>query len=78
MVFEAPGRSNVHVWSSRVVVCEPRRPGLVGPPGIEILGSPGGGRSWGRAALGVSGGSPVGLRWVSGGSPVGLGTPLPF
>ena len=26
--FEAPGRSNVHVWSSRVVVCEPRRPSL--------------------------------------------------
>ena len=33
--FEAPGRSNVHVWSSRVVVCEPRRPGLVGPPGFH-------------------------------------------
>ena len=30
VVFEAPGRSNVHVWSSRAVVCEPRRPGLVG------------------------------------------------
>ena len=27
--------SNVHVWSSRVVVCEPRRPGLVGPPGFH-------------------------------------------
>ena len=27
--------SNVHVWSSRVVVCEPRRPGLVGPPQQE-------------------------------------------
>ena len=25
MVFEAPGRSNVHVWSSRAVV-KPRRP----------------------------------------------------
>ena len=35
MVFEAPGRSNVHVWSSRAVVCEPRRPGLVGPPGFH-------------------------------------------
>ena len=34
-VFEAPGRSNVHVWSSRAVVCEPRRPGLVGPPGFH-------------------------------------------
>ena len=34
VVFEAPGRSNVHVWSSRAVVCEPRRPGLVGPPGF--------------------------------------------
>ena len=33
--FEAPGRSNVHVWSSRVVVCEPRRPGLVGPLGFH-------------------------------------------
>ena len=30
VVFEAPGRSNMHVWSSRAVVCEPRRPGLVG------------------------------------------------
>ena len=29
------GRSNVHVWSSRAVVCEPRRPGLVGPPGFH-------------------------------------------
>ena len=28
MVFEAPGRSNVRVWSSRAVVCKPRRPGL--------------------------------------------------
>ena len=35
MVFEAPWRSNVHVWSSRAVVCEPRRPGLVGPPGFH-------------------------------------------
>ena len=35
VVFEAPGRSNVHVWSSRAVVCEPRRPGLVGPPGFH-------------------------------------------
>ena len=35
MVFEAPGRSNVQVWSSRAVVCEPRRPGLVGPPGFH-------------------------------------------
>ena len=26
VVFETPGRSNVHVWSSRAVVCEPRRP----------------------------------------------------
>ena len=26
VVFEAPGPSNVHVWSSRVVECEPRRP----------------------------------------------------
>ena len=34
-VFEAQGRSNVHVWSSLVVVCEPRRPGLVGPPGFH-------------------------------------------
>ena len=35
VVFEAPGRSNVHVWSSRAVVCEPGRPGLVGPPGFH-------------------------------------------
>ena len=35
VVFEAPGPSNVRVWSSRVVVCEPRRPGLVGPPGFH-------------------------------------------
>ena len=35
LVFEAPGRSNVHVWSSRAVVCGPRRPGLVGPPGFH-------------------------------------------
>ena len=28
MVFEASGRSNVRVWTSLVVVCEPRRPGL--------------------------------------------------
>ena len=35
MVFEAPWPSNVHVWSSRAVVCEPRRPGLVGPPGFH-------------------------------------------
>ena len=35
VVFEAPGRSNVHVWSSRGVVCEPRRPGLVWPPGFH-------------------------------------------
>ena len=35
VLFEAPGRSNVHVWSSRAVVCEPRRPGLVGPPGFH-------------------------------------------
>ena len=35
MVFEAPEPSNVHVWSSRAVVCEPRRPGLVGPPGFH-------------------------------------------
>ncbi len=35
VVFEAPGRSNVHVWSSRAVVCEPWRPGLVGPPGFH-------------------------------------------
>ena len=34
-VFEAPVRSNVLVWSSRAVVCEPRRPGLVGPPGFH-------------------------------------------
>ena len=34
MGFEAPGRSNVHVWSSRAVVCEPRRPGLVGAAGV--------------------------------------------
>ena len=32
-VFEAPELSNVHVWSSRAVVCEPRRPGLVGHGG---------------------------------------------
>ena len=25
----------MHVWSSRAVVCEPRRPGLVGPPGFH-------------------------------------------
>ena len=30
VVFDAPGPSNVHVWSSR-----PRRPGLVGPPGFH-------------------------------------------
>ena len=35
VVFEAPGRSNVHVWSSGAVVCEPWRPGLVGPPGFH-------------------------------------------
>ena len=35
VVFEVPGRSNVHVWSSRAVVCEPRRQGLVGPPGFH-------------------------------------------
>ena len=35
VVFEAPVRSNVHVWSSRAVVCEPRRPGLVGPQGVS-------------------------------------------
>ena len=35
VVFEARVRSNVHVWSSRAVVCEPRRPGLVGPPGFH-------------------------------------------
>ena len=35
VVFEAPGRSNVRVWSSLVVMCEPRRPGLVGPPGFH-------------------------------------------
>ena len=35
VVFEAPGRSNVHVWTSRAVVCEPRRPGLVGPLGFH-------------------------------------------
>ena len=34
VVFEAPGPSNVHVWSYRAVV-EPRRPGLVGPPGFH-------------------------------------------
>ena len=34
VMFEAPGRSNVHVWSSRAVMCEPR-PGLVGPPGFH-------------------------------------------
>ena len=28
VVFEAPGRLNVHVWSSWAVVCEPQRPGL--------------------------------------------------
>ena len=33
--FEAPVHSNVHIWSSRVVVCEPRRPRLVGPPGFH-------------------------------------------
>ena len=33
--FEAQVPSNVHVWSSRAVVCEPRRPGLVGPPGFH-------------------------------------------
>ena len=36
VVFEAPGRSNVHVWSSRAVVCEPRRDGLVGLPGFHM------------------------------------------
>ena len=35
VVFEVPVCSNVHVWSSRAVVCEPRRPGLVGPPGFH-------------------------------------------
>ena len=35
VVFEAPGRSIVHVWSSWAVVCEPRRPVLVGPPGFH-------------------------------------------
>ena len=25
----------MHVWSSQAVVCEPRRPGLVGPPGFH-------------------------------------------
>ena len=35
VVFEASGPSNVHVWSSRAVVCEPGRPGLVGPPGFH-------------------------------------------
>ena len=35
VVFEAAVRSNVHVWSSLVVMCEPRRPGLVGPPGFH-------------------------------------------
>ena len=35
VVFEVPGRSNVHVWSSQAVVCEPRRSGLVGPPGFH-------------------------------------------
>ena len=35
LVFEVPEPSNVHVWSSRAVVCEPRRPGLVGPPGFH-------------------------------------------
>ena len=35
VVFEVAGRSNVHVWSSRAVVCEPRRPSLVGPPGFH-------------------------------------------
>ena len=34
-VFEAPGPSNVRVWRSRPVVCEPRRPSLVGPPGFH-------------------------------------------
>ena len=34
-MFEASGRSHVHVWSSQAVVCEPRRPGLVGPPGFH-------------------------------------------
>ena len=39
--------SNVHVWSSRAVVCEPRRPGLVGPPGHTTTREPE------RAHLGV-------------------------
>ena len=30
-----PQFSNVHIWSSRAVVCEPRRPGLVGPSGFH-------------------------------------------
>ena len=29
------GAQNVHVWSSRGVVCESWRPGLVGPPGFH-------------------------------------------
>ena len=32
---EAPGRTNVHVW-----MCEPRRPGLVGPPGFHTTTAP--------------------------------------
>ena len=49
VVFAAPGRSNVHVWSL-IVMCEPRRPGLLGPlglahdnqrsPNVHILGQP--------------------------------------
>ena len=34
-VLEAPGPSNVRVWSSLVVVCEPRRPGLGGAAGFH-------------------------------------------
>ena len=42
VVFEASGRSNVHVWSSLVVVCEPRR--LRGRA-VQGKGGPGEGRS---------------------------------
>ena len=43
VVFEAPGRSNVHVWSSQAVVCEPRRPGLMEdlPTWLRSQGFPG-------------------------------------
>ena len=34
VVFVVPGPCFVHVWRSWAFVCDPRRPGLVGPPGF--------------------------------------------